>query len=42
MNFGRSHIATSLEEIFARLTEADEVGIKSAGVLQTMTENSDA
>ena len=32
---------TSLEEIFARMTEADEVGVKSAGIIQTMTEHRD-
>ena len=32
---------TSLEEIFALLTEADEVGVKSASVIHTMTEHRD-
>lgn len=32
---------TPLEEIFARMTEADEVGAKSDEVIQTMTENKD-
>ena len=32
---------TPLEEILARMTEADEVGSKSDAVIQTMMENKD-